>query len=34
MGYAAALATVIFVITFILSFVQLKLGGGIDAEVE
>lgn len=32
MGYASALATVIFVITFILSFLQLRLGGGIDQE--
>ncbi len=32
MGYASALATVIFVITFVLSFLQLKLGGGIEEE--
>jgi raffinose/stachyose/melibiose transport system permease protein len=32
MGYASALATVIFLITFVLSFIQLKLGGGIDGE--
>ncbi len=32
MGYASALATVMFAITFVLSFVQLRLGGGIYQE--
>ena len=32
MGYASALATVMFAITFVLSFVQLRLGGGIQQQ--
>ncbi|MBK8024833.1 MAG: sugar ABC transporter permease [Chloroflexi bacterium] len=34
MGYASALASVMFVITFILSLVQIKLGGGTQKELD
>lgn len=34
MGYASALATLMFIITFILSIIQIKLGGGTQKELD